>query len=734
MKNIFITFGIFLFLLSCNMKTEEETSFNPEYPFYDPALSIDERINDLVSRLTLEEKVRQMRYDTPAVERLGIPEYNWWNEALHGIARSGRATVFPQAIGLGATFDKELIHEVASAISDEARAKYNIATSIGNRGQYAGLTFWSPNVNIFRDPRWGRGQETYGEDPYLSSEIGVAFVKGLQGDNPDVLQAAACAKHYVVHSGPEKLRHEFNAIASPRDMAETYFPAFKALSDAGVEGFMCAYNRTNDEPCCGSPYLLLDVLRNEWGFDGYITSDCWALRDFFEGHDYSDGPAEAAALALKSGVNLNCGNIYDPYLFEALEMGLITEEEIDASLKQLLKTRFRLGLFDPPESDPFKDYGEELINAPEHRQLALKAAENSMVLLKNNDVLPISPDVKSVYMVGPNANSVEVLLGNYYGLSGQMATFMEGITAKVSSGTTVNYKQGFLLDRENVNPIDWSTGDVASHEITFVFAGISGMLEGEEGESIASPYAGDRLDYGLPDNQVNYIKKISSQKGDKPVVLVLTAGSPVDVAEVEPYVEAIIYAWYPGEEGGNALANLVFGDKNFSGRLPLTFPKSLDQLPPYENYNMKGRTYKYMDLDPQYPFGYGLCYTNFNYTSLSPSQRELNEDGTVQVTVQVENSGGFDGEEVVQLYTTFPGEAEGAPNFRLIGFKRVEIKAGESKTLSFEISAKDLSTFDEAGNPVILHGDYTLIAGGASPMNRSKELGVSFAEAGVSVR
>lgn len=735
MKKIIYFSLLFLFLFTyCRQDQKTKTeAFEPEYPFYDPDLSIDERVEDLVSRLNLEEKVQQMMYGAPAIDRLGIPEYNWWNEALHGIARSGRATVFPQAIGLGATFDKELMYEVSSAISDEARAKFNIATSIGNRGQYAGLTFWSPNVNIFRDPRWGRGQETYGEDPYLSGELGTAFVEGLQGDHSEYMKAAACAKHFVVHSGPEKLRHEFNAIASPRDMHETYFPAFRALADAGVEGFMCAYNRTNNEPCCGSHYLLTKILREDWNFDGYITSDCWAIVDFYEGHNYSETPAEAAALALESGVNLNCGNVYYPYLIEAVEKGLITEQEIDASLKQLLKTRFRLGLFDPSGKDPWKDLGEEVINSPEHRQLARKTAEKSMVLLKNDKVFPINKDIKSLYMVGPNANNTEVLLGNYYGLSGQMVTFMEGITSKVSPGTTVNYKHGFLLDRENINPIDWSTGDVASHEITFIFGGISPLLEGEEGEAIASPYAGDRLDYGLPDNQVNYIRKISGLKEDKPLVLVLTGGSPVDIAEVEPYVDAIVYAWYPGEEGGNAFANLVFGDSNFSGRLPLTFPKSLDQLPDYENYDMQGRTYKYMNEDPQYPFGYGLSYTDFEYKLVEISEPSLSDGSEVTVNVSLDNTGNLRGEEVVQLYTTFPDAASEAPNYRMIGFERIMIEPGESAVVEFTVNSSDLETFDDAGNSRLEAGTYKLIAGGASPMNRSKELGVSFVEREVSV-
>ncbi len=712
----------FLFLLFAACNTDIRNSeFAPEYPFLDHRLTLDERVNDLVSRLSLEEKVGQMMYNAPAIDRLGVPQYNWWNECLHGIARNGRATVFPQAIGLGATFNEDLISQISSAIGDEARAKFAISQSIGNRGQYAGLTFWTPNVNIFRDPRWGRGQETYGEDPYLTSRIGSAFVKGLQGDNPDYLKAAACAKHFVVHSGPEKDRHVFNAIASPKDMAETYFPAFKALAEAGVEGFMCAYNRTNNEACCGSSALLTNIIRDEWGFKGYITSDCWALVDIHAGHKITGSPVESAALALKSGVNLNCGSVYFPYLVEAVKQGLITEQEVDASLKILLKTRFKLGLFDPAGMNPYDNVSPEVINSAEHRELAARAARESMVLLKNNNVLPLNKDIRNLYVVGPGAGTTEVLLGNYYGVSGNMVTFLEGIVSKASSGTTVEYKQGFLLDTPKVNPIDWSTGGAKDADATIVVTGLSGLLEGEEGESISSPYLGDRLEYGLPDNQVEYIKQIAAV-GEKPVILVLTGGSPVDVTEVEQYADAIIYAWYPGEEGGNALADIIFGNYNPSGRLPISFPVSLEQLPAYDNYSMNGRTYRYMESDPAYPFGFGLSYTNFQYSSLIPDKQIIKEGDTLIVKFNLKNAGEVSGDEVCQLYISYPDEFPDAPNFALKDFKRVFLNAGESAKVEFKIAAESFKMVDDAGNFVHRKGAFKIYIGGASPMNRSEEL------------
>ena len=443
-------------------------------PWLDTNLSYTERINLLVKEMTLEEKTSQMLDVCPPIPRLGIPEYNWWNESLHGIARNGRATVFPQAIGMAATFDEKLIQRVGNAISDEARAKYNEAIKIDNRSRYAGLTFWSPNVNIFRDPRWGRGQETYGEDPYLTSRIGVSFVKGLQGDNPKYMKAAACAKHYAVHSGPEESRHEFNAVVSKKDLFETYLPAFKALvQEANVEGVMGAYNRTLGEPCTGSPYLLQDILRKSWGFKGYVVSDCGAIQDFHQFHKVTKTAEESAALALKSGTNINCGNVYK-VLKSALNQGLITEELIDIRLKEGLQTRFKLGMFDPIGLNPYDAIKADVIDSKEHRQIALEVAQKSIVLLKNkNNVLPLKKEVKTLYIVGPNASSEEVLLGNYYGVTGSTQTILDGIVSKVSPGTSINYKSGVLPFTDNINPIDWSTGEAKASDVCIAVMGIS---------------------------------------------------------------------------------------------------------------------------------------------------------------------------------------------------------------------------------------------------------------------
>ncbi len=496
-------------LLNCLLAGFDAPAQDFKYPFQNPKLSTDLRVDDLVARLTLEEKVDQLVYNAGAIDRLGIPAYNWWNECLHGVARNGRATVFPQAIGMAAAFDTDMMQRIGNAIADEARAKYNVSVAHGYRERYQGLTFWTPNINIFRDPRWGRGQETYGEDPYLTSRIGVAFVKGLQGDNPKYVKAAAMAKHYAVHSGPEALRHEFDAKVSMKDLWETYLPAFEALvTEAKVEGVMGAYNRTNGDPCCAHPYLMQEVLRKKWGFKGYFVSDCWALRDFFQGHNVVKTAPEAAALALGLGCNLNCGNTY-PEIKTAIEQGLTTQEEVDKNLKELLPTRFRLGLFDPPGASPFDNIGPEAIRSPEHVALAREAAVKSMVLLKNKDnTLPLRKDIASVFVCGPMATHIQALLANYYGVSEDLSTFLEGIAGKVSPQTSVKYRQGALLDEPNRNPSDWFSGVAAESEVTIACVGISQLIEGEEGESIASSHKGDRTDIGLPQNQIDFLKKI----------------------------------------------------------------------------------------------------------------------------------------------------------------------------------------------------------------------------------
>ncbi|MDT0643556.1 glycoside hydrolase family 3 N-terminal domain-containing protein [Zunongwangia sp. F363] len=697
------------------------------YPFRNPALPVDERVQDLINRLTLEEKAMQMVHNSPAVERLGIPEYNWWNEALHGIGRSGVATVFPQAIGMGATFDEELIKEVASAISDEARATHNTAVENGYRRQYSGLTFWTPNINIFRDPRWGRGQETYGEDPYLTSILGTAFVNGLQGDNPKYLKTAAAAKHFAVHSGPEKLRHEFNAEASQKDLWETYLPAFKALVDADVETIMCAYNSTNGEPCCANKYLLQDVLRDKWNFDGHIVSDCWALVDFYEGHNVVETTEEAAALAIKSGVNLNCGSVY-PHLPAAVEQGLVTEEEIDEQLATLLKTKFKLGLFDPAEDNPYSKLSVEDLNTEEHRQLARKTAQKSIVMLKNNGALPLKNNLSKYFVTGPNATSVEVLLGNYHGINPDLVTILEGLAGAIEPQSQMQYRQGTLFDRPNANPQDWASPNAGNSDATIAVLGISGVLEGEEGESIASETFGDRLDYNIPQNQIDYLQKLSDAAGDNPVIAVITGGSPMNLEKVHELADAVLLVWYPGEEGGNAVADVIFGKVSPSGRLPITFPKSLDDLPPYEDYSMNGRTYKYMDEAPMYPFGYGLSYTSFDYSGINLSKNKVKKGNSLQASVKVTNTGEKGAEEVVQLYVSDVETSVDAPKYQLFGVKRVKLEPGASEEISFEITPEMMELVNLEGERVLEKGDFKVYLGGSTPHQRNVELGMTEVE------
>lgn len=700
------------------------STLSAQHKYLNPEVDLDSRVNDLINRLTLEEKVDQMLMNTSGIPRLDIPPYDYWNEALHGVGRSGKATVFPQAIGLAATFDKNLIYRVSSAISDEARAMYNAAQAAGNYKRYAGLTFWTPNVNIFRDPRWGRGQETYGEDPYLTGLLGVAFVNGLQGDNPDYLKTAACAKHFAVHSGPEKLRHEFNAVASPKDMYETYLPAFEALVNAGVESVMCAYNRTNGEPCCASNYLLTEVLFNKWGFKGHVVSDCWALVDFYSdiGHGTVSNVVEAAALALKSGINVNCGNTYTA-LVEAVQKGFVDESLIDKRLKPLLKTRFKLGMFDPQDLNPYNSIPYDVVDSEENRALAREAAARSVVLLKNNGILPLKNDLNRYYVVGPNSASIDALLGNYFGVNSNIITFLEGITSAVAPGSQVQYSPGTTLDRKNVNPVDWSTGEAAESDVTIIGMGLTRHIEGEEGESISSPYFGDRLDYNIPENQLEYLRKIKSH--GKPVIAIITGGSPMNLSEVHKLADAVLLAWYPGEEGGNAIADIIFGQVSPSGRLPITFPISLDQLPPYEDYTMKGRTYRYMTEEPMYPFGFGLSYSSFSYSDLKQSASIIKDGDKVELSCNITNTGEYPAIETVQLYITDDKATVKAPLFSLKGIKAINLKPGESKTVAFNITSDMLELINEQGDSILEKGDFTLTIAGSLPTERALELGAS---------
>ncbi len=695
------------------------------FEFQNPGLSISERTEDLISRMTLEEKVGQLLYNAPAIDRLGVPQYNWWNECLHGVARAGKATVFPQAIGMAATFDTDLINRVGRAISMEARAKYNLAVAHDSRERYQGLTFWTPNVNIFRDPRWGRGQETYGEDPYLTSRIGVAFVKGLQGDHPKYLQAAGMAKHFAVHNGPEALRHEFDAQVSMKDLWETYLPAFEALvTEAKVEGVMGAYNRTNGEPCCAHPYLMQEVLRKKWGFKGYYVSDCWAIVDFYRGHNIVRTPAEAAALAVNTGCNLNCGNTF-PELVNSVKMELTTEEVIDRNLRELLPTRFRLGLFDPPGMVLYDTIGAGWIRKSEHIDLSLEVAEKSLVLLKNaNHTLPVDPNIGSVFVTGPTAAHVQALLANYYGVSDDLKTILEGIIASLSPRTLVRYVQGALLDEPNRNPADWFSGEATEAEVTIACLGISQLIEGEEGESIMSRHSGDREEIGLPASQIEFLRTIRSKA--KKLVVVITAGSAMAIPEVYDMADALIYAWYPGEQGGMAVGNTIFGNSVPSGKLPVTFPRSLDDLPPYEEYALENRTYRYMENEPLFPFGFGLSYTSFSYGDLTLSKNRIGLDETATVQMSVSNRGQYAAEEVVQLYITDLKASVPVPQYALKGFQRIHLEPGETKNVTFTISRRELELVNEEGERVLEPGEFRISVGGSVPSQRSLDLGAPF--------
>ncbi len=727
-----------VFLVSCssnpnNSSSDVTESTEYDFPWYNPEIAFEERLQLLIDEMTIEEKISQLTFDAAAIERLGVPEYNWWSEALHGVARNGRATVFPQPIGMGATFDRDLIHRVFTAVSDEGRAKFAISQELENYAQYAGLTFWTPNINIFRDPRWGRGMETYGEDPYLTAQLGMEVVRGLQGDHPKYLKSGACAKHYAVHSGPEALRHEFDAITSLKDLHETYLPAFKSLvTEANVESVMGAYNRVLGEPACASKLLYQDILMDEWGFQGHFLSDCWAIRDFHTGHMVTSDVAESAAMALNLGVSLNCGNSF-PALNEALERGLVTEATIDERLATLFITRFELGLFDPPSWNPYNDIDESVINCEEHEKIAYEAALKSMVLLKNNGALPLKKDLKTLYITGPQANNSTVLLGNYYGLSNKLVNILEGITSRVSAGTTVDYRMGAQESVKNINPVDWASGGAKDHEATIVVLGISQLLEGEEGESLASPSLGDRLDLNLPANQLEYLRKLK-EGHDNPVIVVMTGGSPITMPEVEELADAILWVWYPGQEGGSAVADLIFGNAVPSGKLPLTFPESVDQLPPYEEYSMKERTYRYISSKPLYPFGYGLSYTEFSFNDLHLDREEIAADESLTVSVKVKNNGDLDADEVVQLYVSVPDPDGIQPRWSLKNFTRVTLDKGSSTEVSFKLNSQALEQFNQEGKAEVIPGEYRVYVGNGSPGKRSEELGVQVISANFHVK
>lgn len=685
----------------------------------------------LVAQMTVEERASQLRYDAPAIERLQVPAYNWWNEALHGVARAGVATSFPQAIGIAAAFDTDMIHRIGDVIATEGRAKYNAYSSENDRDIYKGLTFWSPNINIFRDPRWGRGHETYGEDPYLTTRLGVAFVEGLQGDG-EVLKSAACAKHYAVHSGPESLRHEFDAKASKKDMWETYLPAFEALvKESGVEAVMGAYNRTNGEPCCGSNTLIRDILRGQWDFQGHFVSDCWAIRDFHEHHMVTSNARESAAMALKAGCDVNCGNTY-LHLIAALEEGLVSEEEITQAAERLFTTRFLLGLFDGSEYDKIPYH---VVECKEHLALAQEAERKGAVLLKNDGILPLSKDkLNTLAVIGPNANSRAALVGNYHGTASRYITVLEGIQDEVGDAVRVYYSEGCHLDKDRVENLAWQS-DRLSEAVTVARAsdavvlvvGLDETLEGEEGDTGNSDASGDKLDLHLPKCQEELLEKVLAV--GKPTVVILLAGSAIDLAYADEHANAVMAGWYPGAGGGKAIADLLFGKVSPSGKLPITFYAGLDGLPAFTDYSMKGRTYRYMEGEALYPFGYGLTYADVTVreAKLLTQMEGLSRDSlaaleTIEVEVTYENTGAAATDEVIQIYLKDMQSLLAVKNAQLCAFARVTVQAGETGSVVLRIAPEAFQVVDEEGGRFVDSDLFTLYAGTSQPDARSTAL------------
>ena len=840
---------IFSFLILISSFTIHSQDIS--YPFQDVKLDIDSRADDLLKRLSLDEKVAQMQDVAPAIERLRIPEYNWWNESLHGVARAGAATSYPQAIGMAATWNPELIFKVADAISTEARAKFNHSIKLGQRNRYQGLTMWSPNINIFRDPRWGRGQETYGEDPYLTSRMGVAFVKGLQGNDPDYFKVIATPKHFAVHSGPEHNRHSFDAYTNKRDLWETYLPAFKAtITEAKAFSIMSAYNRYLGESATASTLLLHHILRDKWGFKGYVVSDCGAVYDIYKFHKIVPTAAEASALAVKAGCDLNCGSSYK-HLVTSVKKGLITEKEIDKALKRLIIARIKLGLFNPQDQIPFTKYDDQFIESDSHKELALQTARESIVLLKNKDrTLPISKDIKSISVIGPNANDRQFFLGNYFGTPTYSKTILEGIKDKVSKNTKVHYFKGTNLTNSNTifnvieseyfhgqivaeyynnsklngkpvlknnqsfidfewggaAPIDllspgkfsikytgvlkpdftgevmlgvlesggsfclfindkeilkgssgngtfalsakvkfeknkkynfrleyscknewmasvqlvWNKEELLGREhmmqtikesdVIVYVGGITARLEGEEMPvKIEGFQKGDRTNLKLPKVQHEFLQEL--KKTGKPVVFAITGGSAMAINWEQENLDAILNIWYPGQGGGDAVADVLFGNYNPSGKLPVTYYKSVTDLPPFEDYHMKGRTYRFFEGDVLYPFGFGLSYTSFTYSQPRLKNSIINKNGSTSVSVIISNVGDYDGETVVQMYINDKEASVTTPLKTLRKFRKVNLKKGESKNVEFKISQEDLFIFDKNGDPFVETGEFKIFVG-----------------------
>ena len=695
--------------------------------YLDESLSFEERAEALVSEMTLEEKVYQTLHGAPSIDRLDVKAYNYWNEALHGVARAGTATVFPQAIGLAATFDEDFLEEVAVAVSDEGRAKFNAQQKYGDYDIYKGLTFWSPNVNIFRDPRWGRGHETFGEDPYLTSRLGVRFIEGMQGKDEVYMKVAACAKHFAVHSGPEDERHSFNAVVNEQDLRETYLPAFKAcVKEAGVEVVMGAYNRTNDEPCCGSKRLLEDILRGEWEFEGHVTSDCWAIKDFHEFHMVTSTPVESVALAMNRGCDLNCGNIYGN-LLKAVKDGLVKEETITKAVTRLFTTRMKLGLFDPQEKVPFYAIDYCVVDCEEHRQLNEKAARKSVVLLKNeNKLLPLDASkYKTIGVIGPNANNRKALVGNYEGTASEYITVLEGIQDAVGEEVRVLYSQGCHLCKDRMQGLAEANDRMSevravadASDLIVACMGLDASLEGEEGDEGNEFASGDKPNLNLPGLQEEVLKEL--EKTGKPVVLVLLSGSALAVTFAEQNIPAIVQGWYPGARGGKAIADILFGKASPEGKLPVTFYRTTEELPDFKDYSMKDRTYRYMNQEALYPFGFGLSYTDFEITQAGLSSETIEAGGQIAVRASIKNVGSCEGAETVQVYVH--ACVEGAPHYQLKALKKVVLKPGEEREVELILKDGDFGLYNKEGVKILNACEYEAFVGTSQPDARSIKL------------
>lgn len=684
------------------------------------------RAKELVSKMTLEEKCFQMLHGAPAIERLGVNSYNWWNEGLHGVARAGVATIFPQAIGLAASFDEELLESVADAVSTEARAKFNMQQEFGDTDIYKGLTFWAPNVNIFRDPRWGRGHETYGEDTYLTARLGVSYIKGLQGDDENYLKTAACAKHFAVHSGPEDIRHSFNAKVNMQDMWETYLPAFEAcVKEAKVETVMGAYNRTNGEPCCGSKFLLKDTLREQWGFDGHVVSDCWAIKDFHEYHHVTDSAVDSVALAVSMGCDLNCGNIF-LYLAQAVKEGKVSEEQVTTATERLFVTRMKLGLFDEPKKVPYNTINYNIVDSKVMKEKNLDTARKTLVLLKNEDnLLPLNKnEIKTIGIIGPNADNRRALVGNYEGTASRYITINEGIQDYLGDDVRVLYSEGCHLYKDRISGLGKENDRIAEvrgickeSDVVIACLGLDSGLEGEEGDEGNQYASGDKPNLNLPGIQEEVLKVM--YESGKPVVLIVLSGSALAINWADEHIPAIIQGWYPGAQGGKAIAELLFGEFSPEGKLPITFYKTTEELPAFTDYSMQNRTYRYMKNDALYPFGFGLSYSTFEINNVKLSSEAVGKDG-VDITCDIMNTGDVAARETVQVYVK--AERENTPNAGLKAFKKVALATGKTKRVVMHLGLEAFSLCDEEGKRMVLPGTYSIYIGDSQPDKRSLEL------------